>query len=153
MVEKNIFYGIFSLLSAKLLEMQKSFWWRSWKAYSDRKFLSPCSLPCLSLAWPCHYRVLKYLPPDLTIAFKLASGRFCSMGLRWESVSTVRDPMGTWQFYNLPLWWPDLCLLHDFQMGNFYEHSLPVASEISSNMIPVIHQLIHTLLILNPACT
>lgn len=45
--------------------------------------------------------------------------------------------MGTGQFYNLPVRRPELQVLHDFQMGDFNlsEHSLPVACEISSNVI------------------
>lgn len=138
MVEKNLFYEIFSLLSAKLLEVQKSsFWWRAWKASLGRRFPSHCSLPRLSLVWPCHCIVLKCLFPDLTIPLKLASGRFCCVGLRREGVNSVRNPVGTGQFYNLPLWWPELLVLHDFQMGDFNlsEHSLPVACKISSNVI------------------
>lgn len=115
-----------------------------------RRFPSPCSLPRLSLAWPCHCRVLKYLSPDLKIPVKLASGRFCCVGLRWESASTVRNPMATGQFYSLPLWWPDLWLLRDFQIGdsNFSEHSLPVAVRLAAIWSPVTHQVIHTSLVL-----
>lgn len=96
--------------------------------------------PAVCLAshwWDPATGVLKCLSPDLTIPRVLASGRFCYVGLRWEGVSTVRDPVGTGQFCNLPLWWPDLRLLHDFQMGDFRfsGHSLPVACEISSNII------------------